>query len=219
MTRFVRFETLQALLLTVGILVASGRGQTIAASGAASGLESGSADHSHPGSIPAAVSGNSSSQFALGPADVLRINVWKNADLSQTVTVGPDGFISLPLLGDVHVAGMTANQLTEQLSERLEAYVVSPQVTVSVVEVRSRQVYVLGQVGKPGSYPLMTPVTVLQLIAQAGGLTTYANRKQILILRQSNGNTQRLRFNYASTINGDDKQNIALQPGDTVIVR
>lgn len=158
------------------------------------------------------------SQFTLGPADVIRVNVWKNADLSQTVTVGPDGFVSLPLLGDVHVAGMTTDQLAQSLSSRLTAYVVSAQVTVSVVEIRSRQVYVMGQVGKPGGYSLVAPISVLQLIAQAGGLSTFANRKGIIVLRGSNGNTQRLKFNYVAAIHGDNKQNITLQPGDTVIV-
>jgi polysaccharide export outer membrane protein len=158
------------------------------------------------------------SQFTLGAADVIRVNVWKNADLSQTVTVGPDGFVSLPLLGEVHVAGMTANQLAQVLISRLSTYVVSAQVTVSVVDIRSRQVYVMGQVGKPGGYPLIAPITILQLIAQAGGLNTFANRKGIFVLRGTNGNTQRLNFNYVSAIHGDGKQNISLQPGDTVIV-
>ncbi|HTF65970.1 MAG TPA: polysaccharide biosynthesis/export family protein [Edaphobacter sp.] len=158
------------------------------------------------------------SQFTLGPADVIRVNVWKNTDLSQTVTVGPDGFVSLPLLGDVHAAGMTANQLAQSLSSRLTSYVVSAQVTVSVVEIRSRQVYVTGQVGKPGGYSLIAPITVLQLIAQAGGLNTFANRKGIILLRGSGGTIQRLNFNYLAAIHGDTKQNIALQPGDTVVV-
>jgi len=158
------------------------------------------------------------SQFTLGAADVIHINVWKNADLSQTVTVGPDGFVSLPLLGDVHVAGMTTNQMAQLITSKLSAYVVSAQVTVSVIDVRSRQVYVMGQVGKPGGYPLVSPITVLQLIAQAGGLNTFANRKGIFILRGSNGDTQRLKFNYTNAIHGDVKQNISLKPGDTIIV-
>ncbi len=158
------------------------------------------------------------SQLILGPADVIRINVWKNTDLSQTVTVGPDGFISLPLLGDVHVSGMTANQLAQDLKSKLASYVVNSQVTVSVVDIRSRQVYLTGQVGKPGGYPLIAPITVLQLIAQAGGLNTFANRKEIVILRNVGGNVQRLKFNYNNAVHGDPKQSISLQPGDTVIV-
>jgi polysaccharide export outer membrane protein len=144
--------------------------------------------------------------------------VWKNADLSQTVTIGPDGFVSLPLLGDVHVAGMTANQFSQDLKSRLSSYVVDAQVTVSIVDIRSRQVYVTGQVGKPGGYPLIVPISALQLIAQAGGLNTFANRKDIVILRDSGGHVERLKFNYNSAVRGDPKQNISLQPGDTVIV-
>jgi polysaccharide export outer membrane protein len=159
-----------------------------------------------------------SSQFILGAADVIRVSVWKNAELSQTVTVGPDGFVSLPLLGDVHAAGMTANQLAQTLSSRLTTYVVSAQVTVSVVEIRSRQVYVMGQVGKPGGYPLIAPITVLQLIAEAGGLNIFANRKGIFVLRGTKGNVQKIKFNYVSAIQSDSGQNIDLQPGDTVIV-
>jgi polysaccharide export outer membrane protein len=176
-----------------------------------------------PANIPTSVNtiSNTSSvtsQLILGPADVIRINVWKNTDLSQTVTIGPDGFISLPLLGDVHVAGMTSNQLAQELTSKLGSYVVSAQVTVSVVDIRSRQVYMTGQVGKPGGYPLIAPITVLQLIAQAGGLNTFANRKEIVILRNVGGSVQRLKFNYNHAVHGDPKQNINLQPGDTVIV-
>lgn len=158
------------------------------------------------------------SSFILGAADVIHIAVWKNVDLTETVTIGPDGFISLPLLGDVHVAGMTANQLTQDLKARLGTYMTNAQVTVSMVEIHSRQVFVTGQVGKPGGYSLVAPMSVLQLIAQAGGLSTFANRKDIVILRGSGSHIQRLNFNYNNAVRGDPKQNIGLQPGDTVIV-
>jgi polysaccharide export outer membrane protein len=158
------------------------------------------------------------SQFMLGPADVIHVTVWKNTDLSQTVTVGPDGFISLPLLSDIHVAGMTPNELAQVLTTKLTNYIMNPQVTVSAVDIRSRLVYVLGQVGKPGSYPLIGPINVLQLIAQAGGLSTYANRKGITILRASKDGTEKIRFNYNNAVRGEGKQNVFLQPGDTVVV-
>jgi len=171
-------------------------------------------DASHP---PPSL-GAASSRYTLGAADVIRVNVWKNTDLSQTVTIGPDGFVSLPLLGDVHAAGLTADQLAKNLTSRLTSYVVNARVTVSVAEIRSRQVFITGQVGKPGAYPLIAPITVLQLIAQAGGLNTFASRKGIFILRGASGSSQRLRFNYSRAIHGDVSQNINLQPGDTVIV-
>ncbi len=159
-----------------------------------------------------------SSQFALGAADVIHVNVWKNPDLSQSVTVGPDGFVSLPLIGDVHVAGMTANQLGQDLVHRLTTYLLNPQVTVSLTDIRSRQVFILGQVTKPGSYPIIAPTTVLQLIAQAGGLGIYANTKKISILRGGQSTSSKLNFNYTAVLHGDGKQDITLQPGDTVVV-
>jgi polysaccharide export outer membrane protein len=159
-----------------------------------------------------------SSQYTIGVADVLRINVWKNADLSQTVIVDPDGFVSLPLLGNVNVAGLSTNQLGTLLTGKYASYVVTPQVTVSVVDIRSREVFVMGQVGKAGSYPLLAPITVLQLLAQAGGLTPYAKRKSIYVLRASMGHSEKIPFNYVKVLHGDSKANIQLQPGDTVIV-
>jgi polysaccharide biosynthesis/export protein len=209
---------LLTVVVGLGFLTTSNYAQTLA------GTETNAASvgaSGHPGGAGATAdtqTTTSSSQYTLGPADVIRVNVWKSADLSQTVTVGPDGFVSLPLLGDVHAAGLTANQLSRDLSSRLSTYVVSAQVTVSVVDIRSRQVFVTGQVGKPGAYPLIAPITVLQLIAQAGGLNTFANRKGIFVLRGTKEDIQRLKFNYTSAIHGDAKQNINLQPGDTVII-
>lgn len=168
--------------------------------------------------VPSTGETTSSPQYPLGSADVIHVSVWKNADLSQTVTVGPDGFVSLPLLGDLHVAGLTTNQLAADLSDKLRSYVVSAQVTVSLVEIHSRQIFVTGQVGRPGAYALLAPINVLQLIAQAGGLSTFADRKNILVLRTENSEVKRLRFNYTSAIRGDSKQNINLQPGDTIII-
>ena len=158
------------------------------------------------------------SQYALGPADIIHVNVWKSAELSQTVTVAPDGFVSLPLLGDIHVAGLTTSELAQDLAIRMNAYVVNAQVSVSIVEIRSRQVFITGQVGKPGAYLLISPVTILQLIAQAGGLNSFANRKGIFVLRSTNAHVQKLPFNYVTALRGDMAQNIALQPGDTVII-
>ena len=205
---------LTAVVFVAGIMTLSG--QNLAASPQPSVAN---LPDSNPAASKTAPSASAiASQFVLGTADVIKINVWKNADLSQTVTIGPDGFISLPLLGDVQVAGMTANQLAQDLKSRLSSYVVNAQVTVGIVDIRSRQVYVTGEVGKPGGYPLIVPISALQLIAQAGGLNTFANRKDIVILRSSGGHLERLKFNYNSAVRGDPKQNISLQAGDTVIV-
>ncbi len=210
---------LLSILILFGMLASSNRAQEVAGTASTSARL---ANATHASTFVQAdtdlkfLSGGS--RYTLGVSDVIRVNVWKNNDLSQTVTVGPDGFVSLPLLGDVHVVGMTANQVALALRSKLNSYMVNPEVTVSVVDIRSRQVYVMGQVAKPGGYPLVAPVNVLQMIAQAGGLSTFANRKNIYVLRATNGHTQKLLFNYSKVIRGDSEQNYTLQPGDTVVV-
>jgi polysaccharide biosynthesis/export protein len=166
------------------------------------------------GKIPAITT----SRFVLGPNDVIHVDVWKNTELSQTVIVAPDGSISLPLVNSVHVAGMTTTEAAQALRSKLTDYIVNPHVTVSVVTVHSRQVFVLGQVTKPGSYPLLGQLNVLQAIALAGGLTPYAKHEGIMILRESKGGTEKIRFNYNSAVHGDATQNVFLLPGDIVVV-
>ena len=161
---------------------------------------------------------SATSRFVLGPSDVIHVDVGKNTELSQTVIVAPDGFISLPLLNNVHVAGMTTDEVAQALRSKLTDYIVNPQVTVSVVAVHSRQVFVLGQVAKPGSYPLLGPLNVLQVIGLAGGLTPNANREGIMILRDVKGGTEKIRFNYNNVVAGDRKQNVFLRPSDIVVV-
>jgi polysaccharide export outer membrane protein len=212
-------ETLLTLLLASSSVAASA--QQVAASDAKAAHvapSTGTEVTDRGGAQPARDIGGYSSQFTIGVADVLRVNVWKNPDLSQTVTVDPDGFVSLPLLGNVKVGGQSTDQLSKQLTARYASYVVTPQVTVSVMEIRSRAVFVMGQVGKAGSYPLLAPTTVLQLIAQAGGLTPFAKRKNIYVLRASVGKSEKIPFNYVKVLHGDSRANIVLEPGDTVIV-
>src|SRR2546428_5274965 len=127
----------------------------------------------------------SSKEFLIGPEDVLDVVVWRNQDLSRTVIVRPDGMISIPLIGDVEARGVTANQLAERLAARLKDFKESPSVTVSVKEVNSYNVYVLGEVAKPGKYQLKSHTTVLQAIAMAGGLTIYAAKKKMQVGRNS----------------------------------
>lgn len=210
-----------ATLVLVGFLAVACPAQNLAASrGASTASAAGPAPSASGSSTPSSPQKPhvSVSQYTVGVADVLHVNVWKNPDLSQSVTVGPDGFVSLALLGDVNVVGLTTSELGQMLTNRLTAFIVAPQVTVSVVEIRSRQVYVMGQVAKPGGYPLIGQMSVLQMLAQAGGLNTFANRKGIYVLRPANGHTQKLSFNYANVIHGKGDQNIDLLPGDSVIV-
>lgn len=123
------------------------------------------------------------SDFFLGPEDVLKVTVWKSPDLSGEVTIRPDGTITLPLIGDVPAAGLTANVLAKRVSERLTEYVSAPIVTVQVKEVNSYFIYVMGEVVKPGKYPLKSYANVMQGVALGGGFAPFANKNKIKVLR------------------------------------
>jgi polysaccharide export outer membrane protein len=158
--------------------------------------------------------------FVIGPEDVLSVVVWREKELSADVVVRPDGKISLPLLRDVQAAGYTPEQLAEIIEKAAVKYVKDSDATVIVKEIRSRKVFVLGEVANPGVFPLTSELSVLQLIAAVGGLRDYADKSNITILRHENGRERRLRFNYNDVIAGKNlQQNILLQPGDTVLVR
>jgi polysaccharide biosynthesis/export protein len=159
------------------------------------------------------------SSYKIGPQDVLRIDVWKEAEISRAVPVRPDGKISLPLLNDVQASGLTAMELANNITEGLKKFINSPQVTVSVTEINSRRVYVTGEVSKPGAYPLLPNMTALQAVTSAGGFTQFARTKSIYILRNEGGKQTKYPFNYNDVVKGkrpDD--NITLQPGDTIVV-
>jgi polysaccharide biosynthesis/export protein len=158
--------------------------------------------------------------YVIGPEDVISVVVWREKELSADVVVRPDGKISLPLLNDIQAAGYTPEQLAEIIEKAAVKYVMDSDATVIVKEIRSRKVFVLGEVGKPGVFPLTSELTVLQLIASVGGLLEYADKGNITILRTENGRERRMRFNYNDVIQGKNlQQNILLQPGDTVLVR
>lgn len=160
------------------------------------------------------------STYIVGEADVLRINVWKQPELSQpSVVVRPDGMVSVPLVGEVRVSGMTPVQIEAALVSDLKQYVNEPRVTVTVAEIGSKLVYVTGEIQHPGAYPLVGPVDVLQIIAKAGGVTPYAHRRSVFVLRQVNGKKEKLPVNYSQIFHGKNpEKNINLQPGDTVVV-
>jgi len=158
--------------------------------------------------------------YVIGNDDVLSINVWKETEVSRTLPVRSDGRISLPLVGEVQAAGRTPLQLEQEISTRLKDYITNPEVTVMVQQINSEKYNILGQVGKPGSYPLTLTTTVLDAIANAGGFRDFAKQKGIYILRQdAKGTESRIPFNYKDVIKGrNPQQNIKLQPNDTVIV-
>ena len=158
-------------------------------------------------------------EYVIGPEDVLTIVFWGEKDLSVEVVVRPDGKITLPLIKDVMVSGLTPEQVTEVLTKAATKFVSQPNATVIVKSINSRKVFVLGQVGKPGPFPLVGDMTVLQLIAQAGDVLEYAKAKNIVVVRKEGGREQRFKFNYPDVLKGKHiEQNILLKPGDTVIV-
>jgi polysaccharide export outer membrane protein len=157
--------------------------------------------------------------YIIGEQDGLAITVWKEKELSGAVVVRPDGKITVPLVGEIKVVGMTPVQLQTLLGEKLKPFVTVPQVTVAVTEIRSRKVYLIGHAAREGPFMINSSTTVLQIIAQAGGLKDFAKRKKIYILRQNGKEQTRIAFNYDDAIKGKNpEQNILLQPGDTIVV-
>jgi polysaccharide export outer membrane protein len=157
--------------------------------------------------------------YVIGAQDVLDISVWKEPEVSRTVPVRPDGKISLPLLNDVQVAGLTPSQLAAQLTESLKKFVANPQVTVIVTTINSQRVYIMGEAARAGAYPLLPGMTILQALSSAGGFTQFANSKKIYLLRVENGKQVKYPFNYKEVIGGKNpEQNIPLKAGDTIVV-
>lgn len=156
--------------------------------------------------------------YVIGPDDVLRISVWKEPDLSETIPVRPDGKISMPLLNDVRAAGMTPLHLKDSITEKLKKYVSDPRVTVIVTAMNSQRVFITGEVQHSGPIQLLPNMTVLQALSQAG-FTEFANLKAIYVLRTDNGRHEKLPFNYKEMVKGNHpEQNIPLKPGDTLVV-
>lgn len=157
--------------------------------------------------------------YIIGPEDVLSVVYWRDKDMTSEVAVRSDGKISLPLLNDVQAAGLTPTQLRDWLVEASKEYFEDPAVSVGVKLMNSRKVFITGEVHKPGPYPLVGPTTVLELISLAGGLKDYADRKNILIVRNENGRQTSYLFNYKDVVSRKNLgQNIELKPHDTVIV-
>src|SRR5579862_10063584 len=156
--------------------------------------------------------------YVIGADDTLHISVWKEPDLSEQLPVRPDGKISMPLLNDVQAAGLTPLQLKDSLTEKLKKYIADPRVTVVVLAMNSRRIFVTGEVVHSGPINLLPHMTVLQALAQAG-FTQFANPKAIYLLRTENGKQQKLPFNYKEVVKGNHpEENIELKPGDTLVV-
>jgi polysaccharide export outer membrane protein len=218
----------------VGRLVAVGCVAFVPLSGAAALAQISSAPASEPGNpaamtrattppTPPAASANRvvpPSGYVIGPDDVLGIVFWREKDLSAEVVVRPDGIITLPLLDDIKVTGMTPAELKQKVTAEASKLVTNPTVSVIVKQINSRKVFITGHVARPGPYPLTAPMSVVQLIALAGGLLEFADRSKIRVMRVDRlSGAETYLVNYKQLANGEDlKQNIELKPGDTVIV-
>jgi len=154
-------------------------------------------------------------KYLIGPEDVLFVKVWRENDFTLPVAVRPDGKITMPLVGDVQAAGQTPLQLTKTITELLTKFINNPEVTIFVTDVRSKKYYIIGQVNRAGSFPLVTPTTVLEALVNAGGFREFANTKKIRILRGS----KVFNFNYNDVTRAKHlEQNIYLENGDKIIV-
>jgi polysaccharide export outer membrane protein len=172
-----------------------------------------------PATSPAKAPPRIDAGYKIGPQDVLRIDVWKEPDLTRQVSVRPDGQISLPLLDDVQAAGLTPLELRNALRDGLKEYITDPQVTVTVSEINSRRIFVTGEVTRSGTFPLLPNMTVLQALSSCGGFTQFANTKKIYLLRMDGAKQVKIPVNYKDLVKGRKPEiNILLQDGDTIVV-
>jgi len=155
--------------------------------------------------------------YRIGPEDTIRISVWKNEAMSLTVPVRTDGMISLPLVNDLRVVGLTPMEVREQLTKKLTEYIPNPEVSVIVTDIRSFKVSVMGEVFRPARYEVKVATTVLDALAMAGGFTQFAARTRIVVLRGNGKGAQRVPFNYNKVI-ASEQDNFYLEPGDIVLV-
>jgi polysaccharide export outer membrane protein len=157
--------------------------------------------------------------YVIGPEDNLIVSVWREPEISRSVPVRPDGKISLALLNDVQAAGLTPMQLGSAIAEKLQKFISEPQVTVIVASINSQRIFVVGEVGRTGTYTLLPNMTVMDALSSAGGFTPFAKRTKIYILRKENGKMSSIPFNYKEAIKGRrPEQDIALKPGDRIVV-
>lgn len=183
----------------------------------AQGPTSGANQKSDSSTKTPVVAATTDPDYRIGPQDVVQIDVWKEAEITRTIPVRPDGKISLPLLNDVQAAGLTAMQLAGNIREGLTKFLTNPQVTVTVTQINSRRVFVTGEVLRSGALPLLPNMTVLQALSSVGGFTQFARTKGIYILRNENGKQVKLPYNYKDVLKGN-KEDILLQPGDVIVV-
>ena len=211
----VKLKQTQVLIMFLGVFILFGPGIGVshAQKKGKAKLNAGAADGS-------SAIDNSESEYRVGPGDVIEISVWKEPEASApAVVIRPDGKLSLPLVNDLFVNGKTPMEIQAMLAEKLEPYIKEPNVTVTVKEIKSKKVYVLGQVMHPGVFDIAQPTTVLQVLTLAGGPQPFAKLKSIYVLRTEGGKQEKLPFNYKEVVKGKKiEQNVQLKPGDNVVV-
>jgi polysaccharide biosynthesis/export protein len=157
--------------------------------------------------------------YVLGCGDALRVTVWRHEESSADAVIMPDGKISLPLIGDMAAAGLTVDELKDELNRKYSEYITEPHITITVRETNSLKIYVLGEVARPGEFKLNSYTDVLQAISMAGGFTIYANKSSIDIIRKEGDKKIKINFNYKEVVAGKHlNQNIPLKPGDVIVV-
>jgi polysaccharide export outer membrane protein len=215
---FRTLETATVVMLVSGVLAAQS-GNTPGQVAPAAKPEQTSGENVAQGSQTPAKA-HSDDSYIIGENDVLSINVWKEADVSRSVTVRSDGKISLPLVGELQAGGQTPRQLEQEIAKRLQSYISEPEVTVIVTESKSQRINIFGMVARPGAYLITGSSTILDAIAMAGGFKDFAKKKSIYVLRAGTDGTQkRIPFNYNEVIKGTHpEQNIKLMPRDTLVV-
>lgn len=167
----------------------------------------------------AAVASGEEDQYLIQPGDVLQVSVWKEPDLQLELLVRPDGGISMPLAGDLHVGGSSTSQASEAVAARVKRYVPEAVVTIAVKQIGGNRVYVVGKVNRPGEFPFSKPLDVMQALSLAGGATPFASMSDIRILRRENGKQSAIQFDYTDIEKGKAlEKNILLRSGDTVVV-
>jgi polysaccharide biosynthesis/export protein len=156
--------------------------------------------------------------YLIGPGDLIGINVWKEPTLSGTVKVRPDGYVTLPLINELQVTGMTTANLRKTLEDKYKEFTVDPFVTIRIEGIASAEVFMVGQVGKPGAFPLIGNETILQLLTRSGGLSVFADRSNIRVVRREKDKITEYVVDYDAILKGDLRQDILLRPGDRIIV-
>jgi polysaccharide export outer membrane protein len=167
---------------------------------------------------PASSTAEPREDYIIGPSDVVTVNVWKDQALSGTLLVRPDGMISMPLLGDVAAQNLTALQLADQISSKLKKFVQNPNVTVVVTQIHSKVIYMFGEVARKGPLEMTPGMTVLEAISSAGGLTDFANKRKIYILRKHEEQRITIPVRYKEALKGAKEWDIVLQPDDKIVV-